>query len=284
MLGGYRFLPASQIPDPFITTHFRSSTGLAWASNVDIPVIVLEGTPPDTLLSFEGNFLFITADAEYQHAVNEKVAIRAVGAGASRVGTSGEALISQGVTAAFGGGVGVTAEMWHSDAMLLSGSADLDIGQNLVIDILQFAEDVINKGIGKASILRKHTGVSVNAGLRYAWAINEWSGLTAVGSAGVTSLESRNSHFLWRLGGAYSLDFGQRGGKPIGFLVHLEADQLSQGVLRAGTIIGTGLGVYYTGHEDFNIGFEYNLSRMPLQNWDITVYPSAFTLALRYYF
>jgi hypothetical protein len=284
VLGGYRFIPSATIPDPFITTHFRNTTGLASASNVDIPLLVLEGPPPDTLFSLEGNFLFVTASAEYQHAVHKKVAVRVAGGGASRVGTSGEALLSQGVTATFGGTVGTTIELWRDDAMLLSGEADLGFGNTLLIDILKFAEDVIDKGIRDASILNKETGVKATAGLRYAWAFNHWSGITAIGSAGYTNADARGQRTLWRIGATYSADFGQRGNKPIGLLAYLGADRSSQRVLQADAILEIGLGVYYTGHEDFNIGVEFQGSRMPLQNWDIVVYPSTFTLALHYYF
>ena len=54
-LGGYRFIPSSLVEDPFITTHFRNSTGLAFASSVKTPVLIIDSTPPDTLLSFKGS-------------------------------------------------------------------------------------------------------------------------------------------------------------------------------------------------------------------------------------
>lgn len=76
LLGGYRFIPSSAVADPFIATHFRSATGLASTSNVDIPLLVLEGPPPDTLLSLEGNFLFVTAEADYAQVVHPKVLVR----------------------------------------------------------------------------------------------------------------------------------------------------------------------------------------------------------------
>ena len=46
-LGGYRFIPVSFVADPFITRHFRNATGIATASNVDIPIIIIERTPPE---------------------------------------------------------------------------------------------------------------------------------------------------------------------------------------------------------------------------------------------
>ena len=284
VLGGYRFIPSTTIADPFITTHFRNATGLASTANVDIPLLIFEGPPPDTLLSIEGDFLFISAEAEYSQVVHPKVLVRLAGTGASRVGTSGQSLVSQGVTASFGGGAGTKIELWRSDTMLLSGAADLGFGQNLLIDLLQYAEDVIDNGIEDASILRKETGVILSAGLCYAWALNHWSGITVTGDLGYTNLEGRNQDALWRVGGTYGMDFGQKEKKPIGLLLHLEADRMSQRILQAGTIVDGGLGVYFTGREDFNIGLEYQISRVPLQNWDIVVYPSSFVLALRYYF
>ncbi len=46
-LGGYRFIPASRIQDPFITTYFGNVTGGSVASDIDVPILILETTPPD---------------------------------------------------------------------------------------------------------------------------------------------------------------------------------------------------------------------------------------------
>ena len=43
-------------------------------------------------------------------------------------------------------------------------------------------------------------------------------------------------------------------------------------------------GVYYTGREDLNLGLDIRWTHLPLENWDISIYPITFGIALRYYF
>ena len=75
-LGGYRFVPMSNIKDPFIVTRFDSYTGIATASDVEFPVIVIPTEPPDTLLSLNGNFLFVVARCDFSYAVHPRVMLR----------------------------------------------------------------------------------------------------------------------------------------------------------------------------------------------------------------
>ncbi len=195
-LGGYRFIPASTIEDPFVTHYFRNSTGVSIASNVDVPIIVIEGPPPDTLLSLDGNLLFIGVTFGYQHVVHPRVAVHVLADVISRLGTSGQALLSQGVTALTAGGLGTTVELWRSERVLLSGLLDVGYGQALAVDLVQFANDIIAGDIENASILVTDKGGTIDGGLAFAWAPNPWSGVTAVGQIGYSEIETRSDDVL----------------------------------------------------------------------------------------
>ena len=283
-LGGYRFIPVSKIEAPFITTHFRNFTGIAFASNVEFPIIVIPDNPPDTLLALNGDFLFVVANFEYQHAVHPRVALHVQAGGASRVGISSEALLSQGVTALTSGQLGTIFELWRNERVLLSAAADLGYVNGLVIDFVQFATDIIDGNTRNASLVTNDQGARGDAGLRIAWAWNQWSGLTGVGQVGFADIGTLSGDVLWRFAASGSADFGQHGNAPVGVQLSLDVDRLKPQSADIKTAVDIGVGVYYTGREDLNLGLEIDWSRWPLQNWDTVAYPVSFGVALRYYF
>jgi hypothetical protein len=283
-LGGYRFVPSSFVEDPFITTHFDNYTGLAIASNVEFPILVIPTEPPTTLLELNGDFLFVVANFEYQHAVHPRVALHVAGGGASRVGTSGQALLSQGVTAIYNAQLGAIVELWRNDTVLLSASADAGYANGLVVDFVQFAIDIISENYMNASLVKVDDGAAANAALRAAWALNSWTGLLGIGQVGISNIGNASDEALWRFATAGSFDFGQRGNAPVGLQLSLDVDRLKPQAANIKTSVGIGFGVYYTGREDFNIGFEFQVARWPLENWDTVAYPTSSGLSLRYYF
>jgi hypothetical protein len=283
-LGGYRFIPASKVEDPFITHHFRNSTGVSIASNVDVPIIIINTTPPDTLLSLNGNLLFVGANFGYQHVVHPRVAVHVFAGALSRIGTSGQALLSQGVTALTSSGLGTTVELWRNERVLLSGLLNVGHGQALVVNLVKFAEDVIESGPENASILTTDEGGTIDGGLALAWAPNPWSGVTAFGQIGYSRIETRDDDLLWRLAGTGSVDFGQRDQAPVGLLLTVDIDRLKPKSVAGGTAVAIGGGIFYTGREDINLGLEIHWMRFTQFARDVTIHPMSFDLVLRYYF
>lgn len=283
-LGGYRFIPANQIQSPFITTNFTSVTGVAIASGVDVPFLIINTTPPDTLINLEGDLLFIAAHFGYEYAVDPRVALRLRLNAVSRLGTSGQAMLSQGISVLKGGELGGTVELWRRERMLLSGLLDVRWADALAVDLVQFVEDVVANGPENASIVTTVDGVSITGGVAFAWAANPWSGTTAVLQLGENNLETSADGLLWRLAGTASVDFGQNDKAPIGLLLTLDIDELKPQSENSGTDVGVGLGVFYTGREDFHLGIEAEWSRIRQVTRDVTINPTTFDLVLRYYF
>lgn len=284
-LGGHRFIPSSLVSDAFVSTYFGNSIGIATASDVITPILVFEGPPPDTLLSLTGSLLFVIAEFEYQQAVNPRVALRLSANGGSRVGTSGQSIVSQGVTALLHAGVGTTVMLWQNDNVLLSGVADLSFSHGLAINLIQFAEDVIAGDIENASLLTTEDIIAVEGGVRAAWAAKPWMGFNGAAVLGHTNADNDQTDLLWRLAGSASVDFGQRGGAPIGLLLSLDLDKLQQRTVNidnVATIVG--FGTYYTGREDFTIGLEGSWGHMTLRDSDVVINPVNWQMTLRYYF
>jgi hypothetical protein len=283
-LGGYRFVPMSNIKDPFIVTRFDSYTGIATASDVEFPVIVIPTEPPDTLLSLNGNFLFVVAQFNFSYAVHPRVMLSLDAGGASRVGTSGQALISQGVTALKVVGVGAVVELWRNDRFLVSGMLDVGFADGIVIDFIQFVEEILDGNVENPSIINEIDGGTVDGGFSAALALNEWAGITGTGQIGAADVEGISDELRWRVTVAGSVDFGQRGNAPVSLALEFDADRLKPGTMGTSTSVGLGLGVYYTGREDLNLGVEIRGSRLPLQNWDTVAYPKSYGLAVIYFF
>jgi hypothetical protein len=283
-LGGYRFVTGSVVEEPFITTQFRNFIGMSIANDVKFPLVVVPDTPPDTLLGLNGDFVFVVANFEYQHVVHPRVALRVAAGGASRVGTSGQALLSQGVTAIYNAQLGAIVELWRNDTVLLSASADAGYTNGLVIDFVQFVTDIIDENYMNASLVSVVDGAGGNAALRAAWALNSWAGLLGIGQVGISNVGNADDKALWRFAASGSVDFGQRGNAPVGLLLSLDVDRLKPQAADIKTSVGIGAGVYYTGREDLNLGLEAEVSHWPLEQWDTAAYVIGFGFALRYYF
>jgi hypothetical protein len=283
-LGGYRFVASAAVDDPFIVSRFDSYTGISWASNLSFPLVIIDSEPPDTLASLNGNYLFVVADFNYQNAVHPRVAVRLAGSGVSRIGTSASALLSQGVTALIVIQAGVMVELWRNDKVLLSGFVDGGYVDGMIIDFVQFAEKVVDGDYENASVVITGDGGSVAGGLRTAWAFNQWAGLVGEGDIGYSNAEQLTDEFKWRLAAAGTVDFGQRGNAPVGLALNLEFDRLRPKGFNGEVEASLGLGVYYTGRDDLNLGLEFRKSRLPMKDWDEVSYPASLGLVFSYFF
>ena len=221
-LGGYSFVPSSRVADPFITTHFRNATGLGMASNVLVPILVVDEPPPaepDTLLELSGNLVYVLVDFEYQQRLGNRVAVRLSGGGGSRLGTGVESMLSQGVSVVTNFLAGTTVRLWSSDKFMVSGVFDVGYGSSLRIDLLGWAEQIIEEGIDTdASITTVDDGVVLDGGARVAWAPKPHYGFTGLVQLGYSSALRNDSRVDGEVALTGSIDFAQKGGAPIGLL------------------------------------------------------------------
>lgn len=285
-LKGYRFMPSPMVEAPFVTTHFRNYTGLSFAMDVTFPLLIIEDVIPDTLFALNGNFVFVVADFEYQYAVHPRVALFVEGQGASRVGTTGQALLSQGVTVITGGRGGALVELWRNQQVMISGALAGGYTRTFLIDFVGFAEDILAGDIYNASIIRNVEGGTFDAGLIGAWAINEWAGVTAIGQYGYFGgqYQDVSDETRWRVAANGGVDFGQRGGPPVGLQLGFDVNRLHRQFSGDGAAFTLGGGVYYTGRDDFNLGLDVRWMNIPLEDWDFDLDPLSFGIALHYYF
>jgi len=285
-LGGHIFLPSSTVSDPFINSFFRSATGLSVASDIELPVIIIDdsGGNSDTLFSLNGDLLFLNVGLELQSAIGERWALSFAGFGASRIGTSGASMLSQGVTAIFGGDLGVVFKLWQNDRAMVSLDAKVGYLSGLAVSVGEFLEAWLVQGATTASLVTTDGGTNFTVGARTAWAANQWIGIKAAGLVGSSALDVGDDDLIWRLGVAADFDFKQKGSTPIGIVGSFELDGLRLSSVPVGTAVGGGLGVFYTGEERFVIGVEVGVTKIPYKDPSVNAYPVAFRLALRYFF
>ncbi len=279
-VGDFRFIPSNLVPDPFATTHFSNSLGIGLAMDVELPVVIIEG---DTLVSLNGNLAFVIVGFEYQFAPTRDLAFRIGANVVARVGTGAEAILSQGVSAVNSIQAGTTIKLYRDDKFLLSGTVDAGSGSSLRVDIVQFAEDLIEFGPKGASLVQENDGLILRTGLRAAYAPSRWWGITAVAEFGYLN-SVRDDDTGYKAGILASLDWGQKGGTPIALQFGFSVDAFSLSVLEDGTTVGGLLGIMYTGREDFSLGLEIGLRRIPLEETQIKANRSSYTLFSRYYF
>jgi hypothetical protein len=151
------------------------------------------------------------------------------------------------------------------------------------VDLGRFLEDFVDQGLDAASLVVEDDGVRLSGGLRAAYAFNEWSGLTGSLEAGyVNTVLGTDGGVLAGL--TASLDFGQKGGTPIGLMLSGAFDSLTLQGDNVGNTFNAGGGVFYTGREDFSLGLEFFYSRTPLLDSGVNLNATVFNVTTRYYF
>lgn len=278
-LGGYRYIPSNLVPDPFIVSHFRNATGAALAMNETFPLLVADG---DTLLALAGDVAFLSLNFELQHAVDDRVAFRVGGLGTSRLGTGAESLLTQGVTAATSFEMGTSVRLWNAERFLLTATADAGIGSVLAIDVFQYVEDVIDAGFQGASLTQTDDGLGLDAGLRSAWTLRRWAGLTGLVKMHYFNTVRRDE-LGWGIGISGSIDFGQKQGPPVGLLATVAFDDIRFDPNEKSEAHYGG-GVFYTGREDFSLGLEISYFRNPLRQPEVSLDGMTFWISAWYYF
>ena len=279
-LGGYTYIPSPTVDTPFITHHFTNTVGFATGNVPERPVLIIDTTPPDTLYSLGGSVLFVVVGLNYQHVLTDRLALFAEGAGASRIGTSGSSLLSQGVTAVTAFELGILGELWRRERVLLSGEAGVGWGSTILISIAQMLEDLSTTGTG--SLFNQAQGSTIRAALIGAWTLNHWSGLVARAGAGYSFVEELAENVLWDLSLSWNGDLAQRGDTPVGFTAFADANHNLVTTSETGTSYAFGGGIFYTGRPDAAIGMEMEARRIPLPDDDF--WATAVAVTIRYFF
>jgi len=286
MLNGHHFIPSSTINEtPFITTFFRNTTGVGNALSHKIPIYNEGG---EIITTLNANITYMILELNYQQAVNDWLAFWVGASGVGRVGTNAESILSQGISALGAIELGGRARIWQNDKMILSAAASWRKNKLIGVDIIGFANSIIDTGIIDTDNLYNTIPSSRwKGGLRYAFAPNDLWGLLAFvdfGSGDSLSGEDKNDT-VFQLGGLVSLDLNARTKIPIGFVLgyrHTSYPESTGDLIeRAGL---TTFRIAYTGRREFSLGLEFGYSSAPIVDSDNSLKFGTAAFNIQYFF
>jgi hypothetical protein len=263
VLNGHGFMPTGHLPDPFLATYVRSSTG---GAVFELPLLNID-IGGDEVDLFEGNVLYLTQGFEYQQQVMEWLAIRFGAFGLGRGGIEGSSILAQGVSWGVGGSAGASARLWRWDKAQISATADVSGGSLWTINLIDFVDDLVENGWTEDSSIADETTISYpRAGLNGAWAPKPWLGLTGYLELGWMEAWGKVSGVSNAVSGGVTagIDFAAIGGAPVGLLFSYEVDPfLLAGDDHSLELSSVGVGVFYTGREDLGLGLEATAIHAP---------------------
>ncbi len=283
VLNGFEFIPSRIVADPFAITYFGTSTGGGLAFDLKTPFIDVNG---DTLGTLTGDVAFLSLAFEYQQRFGQWLAVRAFFSGGARIGTDEQSMLAQGVTGTFGWNLGATARIYQSAKVIISGALDFARSDIVGVDPIGFAQSIIDSGgLGEDnSLVASANAISGILGARLGWAPASWIGITAVLEGGRGDVTESESETVLGGGGTVGIDLKNLNVIPIGLLISFDSDAFSQaGADIATRSNGFGFGVFWTGWDDFIVGFETTMRVLDRRDAEDNFEAFVATFNLRYW-
>ena len=213
-LAAHTFVSTDLVPDAFVRNYVRTSLGYAEALGIDYPPVVIRG---DTLNVLNGSLSYATLGIEYQAVLRDWIAARIALGLVSRLGTQSSSLVNEGVTVSSGYDFGFLARLHETTKTMLCGTLGVTNQYVTLIDVRQFAEDVVD-GVPNARLIDTVPTVRSNTGLRFAWAASPSFGVTLLGEGSYGDAPKRHelTSWGWDLGASVDYDAGPAHGIPVG--------------------------------------------------------------------
>jgi hypothetical protein len=287
ILNGCRFIPSDIVKDPFINTFIKLNFGSGSALDLKAYVKNIKGEVLDTL---SGDITYISAELEFQYAVNDWLAFNFLYGGNSRIGTSAFTLLTTGISYTSGYTLGTKIKILEGEKMLLSGSAEFSSTDVTLFSLYEFAKDVYESG-GRidsttSSIITEDKLMRVFANINYAWAPNKWLGILGMAGFGSADVFNAQTMGIVRIGAGASIDFDnfEPFSFPIGILGSIRYNSYAESGEKVNNLLTYGFRIGYTGHKDFDIGIENTYQNLKYLKNDQTIQTILYAFKMRYYF
>lgn len=288
--GGHLYTPLSTVPQPFVSTYYAMGIGGAAALSVTEPVIVVVGGVPDTLVS-SGDLVFGSVDLTYQQRIGTRFAARGSLSATARGGTNARLIFAEGLSGLSSVSLGGLMTLHRAERRMLTATVDIRRGNLTEVTLEEFADYVAEWGTDSIEHWGEHlTADRKNSrlvgGLRGAWTLRPWLGVSGMVEAGPTNLYESGSKLATTLGIGASVDLRPlRGHIPLG--IGLGFGRLRPPA-RADDIFGLATtvnwAVTYNGRPDLVVGLDVQHSKSQLVDSGEKLATTAFRLALRYDF
>ena len=259
VLNGHEFMPSEVVRSPFAISHFATITGGGMAFNVKTPFIDVDG---NTIGTLEGDVAFMALGFEYQQRFGNWFAARVGFGGGARLGIDEQSVLAQGVNGTYVQTFGGIGRILQTEKVILSGALDFKRTNVVGLDPYGFAQNVVEGGLEEDNDLVSSGGV--NGGTLSAlagWAPRDWLGINGYvdfGPSQYTEGESKT-----QLGGGLAVggDLKNLDLVPLGLNLLVSTSSVSAaGADLADRYWAYGLGVLFTGWDDFSLGFEATMN------------------------
>lgn len=281
-LNNHYFIPASNIPSPFIKSHFGMNLGIAASDDFDNIILVIDD---EKIIGLKGALIFADLNFDYQQKIKDWIAFYLNVGITARIGTELQSMLTTGVNTVTAFRIGWLVNITEGERDKLSASLQINNYNTNIIDIGGFITDIID-GASNPSISKNVPILNGSLGLRYAHGFNEIFGFQGFGDFGYgESYERGESTFVYNFGGLFDMNLATKTKVPLGFglfyiinaypdLVQVKSKFASNG----------GLKISYSGAPHFNLGLEVSRLSVPIPNIEEKVKSSSIIITSKYFF
>ena len=281
-LNGHDFMPSENVEAPFAVTYFGTITGGGMAFDVKTPFIDRDGQQIGTL---EGDVAFMALGFRYQQRFGNWIAARAGFVGSARLGIDEQSVLAQGVTGAYVFSFGGIARILQSEKAILSGSVDVAQTSIVGLDPYGFAQRVIEDGLEQDNDLVKSGGVySGRLRVLAGWAPIRWLGINGYLEGSHGEFTEAETESMVGGGLAAGIDFKNLGLIPIGAQLMARTSSATNGSADLASRSWLyGIGLFYTGWDDFSLSFEASMNTLDRRDADDDFESFVGTFNVRYW-
>ena len=241
------------------------------ALDLDVPVRDLDG---NLVGSLTGDIGFLLLAFDYQKSIAKWLALNASVNVIGRIGTSAEAVVATGVSAAVGGSFGATVPLFRRESFLVSAIGELRRNSAYEVDPYTFVRQVVDSGYtedSKSVLLANTKGNRYLLGLRGAWGLAPWVGLSAQLDVGQVDIPVEGNESVTGYGLQAGFDFAKLSRIPVATSLAFRglSGPGKSGDATVGGYQVTELGIFYTGRTSFTIGGEFVWSKLAIRAEDV---------------
>lgn len=278
------FTSIAGVEDPFISTKFAISIGLANLINTEIPITI-----PSTsrTVIFKPDLFYTVGGIEYQHAVKHWVAIHLKAGGLARVGDNAVSIATQGISAASFVGVGLKFKITQNEKLSLAYVIDLNTSSITFINFSGKFEDIVADSSSEVQVINNFETVAGNMQLKFAYRFSKVFGFLSNlnGSFGEIYAKVSENEFNWSFGALLNVDF--RNWIHIPFGLAFGGTIISNDWQYSNTndpVYTVNLNISFINQNDFMIGLENYLQMVHQERFDKTFNFHYTRISLSYYF
>lgn len=281
-LNKHYFIPNSNMPSPFIKSHFGMNLGIASTKDFENIILEIDG---DKIIGLKGSLIFADLNFDYQQKIKDWIALYINVGVTARIGTELQSMLTQGVNTVTAFKVGWLVHLVEGKRNKLSTTLQVNNYSANVINFGDFITDIIDEK-ENPSISRKVPLLNGNVGLRYAHGFNELFGFQGFGDIAYgDSYKRGESAFTYNFGGLFDMNLATKTKTPMGFALFYNVTAQPELVqVKSKFATNAGIKISYSGAPHFNLGLELSSLKIPIPNVEDKVSATSVFITSKYFF